>query len=493
VGTPIPHNRARFTLDELARATGGEVLSAGALGDGVVVGVSTDTRVLERGAAFVALRGATFDGHSLVDAAASAGAAVVIVEREVAVPGDVAVLRVPSTLAALGAIARAHARRWRGLGGDRRLVAITGSAGKTTTRVAAAALLGRLFPGQVHATYGNLNNLVGAPMVVLGLEPEHRLAVVEIGTNAPGEIAALASMVEAEIGVVTLVAAAHVEGLGSLDGVAHEKGALFRSLSASGVAIGNGDDARVTRELGRSLAARRVRYGLGEGSDVRVVAREAIGFDRARLTIDAGGRHIAFDTPLLGEAGAYACAAAIAIAGALGATVTSEDATAAFASAEVGGGGGRLVPRLFDDGLAVIDDSYNANPASSCASIRAASEIARATKRRLVLVLGEMRELGVERDPGHDAVGRAAAESGAALVVAVTGAARRIADRAREGGVEASFVEDVGEATTIVVRDVRPDDLVLVKGSRGVATERVVRALAAAHDEGTPLAAEVRG
>ncbi len=493
MGTPIPHNRAAFTLDEIVGATGGEVLSAGALGAGTAVGVSTDTRVLERGAAFVALRGASFDGHAMLETAAAAGAAVAIVERDADAPQDLAIVRVSSTLAALGALARAHARRWRALGGERRIVAITGSAGKTTTRVAVAALLERLRPHAVHATYGNLNNLVGAPMVVLGLEPAHRLAVVEIGSNRPGEIAELASIVEADVGVVTLVAAAHVEGLGSLEGVAAEKSALFLALAPEGVAIGNGDDPRVRRALASAGATARVTYGLGGGCDVGVVERVAVGLDRARLVVARGEQRIAFETPLLGEAGALACAAAIAVAAAVVAEpVTSAIASDAFASSEVGGGGGRLVPRLFEDGLAVIDDSYNANPASSAASIRAAAEIARATGRRLVLVLGEMRELGVESAAGHDEVGRVAGASGAGVIVAVMGEARRIADRAREAGADASFASDVAEATEAVLAAVRSSDLVLVKGSRGVATERVVRALAAVHDDVAPNGPEVR-
>lgn len=487
MGTPIPHNRASFTLDEIARATAGEVLSAGALGEGVAVGVSTDTRVLERGAAYVALRGATFDGHTKLDVAAMAGASVAIVERDVDAPEELALVRVPSTLGALGALARAHVARWRGLGGERRVIAITGSAGKTTTRVAVAALLRRLRPGAVHATFGNLNNLVGAPMVVLGLEPAHHLAVIEIGTSRPGEIAELSALLETEVGLVTLVAAAHVEGLGSLDGVADEKGALYRALSEEAVAIGNGDDARVCRQLEGAPARKKVTYGFGDRCDVRVVERAPLGLDRARLVVLLRGERLVFETPLLGEAGALACAAAVAVASVVVTEpLTSAVAREAFASTDVAGGDGRLAPRLLEDGLAVIDDSYNANPASTCASIRAAAEIARATGRRLVLVLGEMRELGVERDAGHDEVGRAAGASGASFIVGATGAAQRIADRAREAGADAVFARDVTEAAAAVLAAVLPRDLVLVKGSRGVATERIVRALVEAHDDVAP-------
>ncbi len=485
MGTPIPHNRARFDLDEIARVTGGSVV-ARAAGPTSIEGVSTDTRVLERGALFVPLAGERFDGHAHLAAAASAGARAALCEKDVAVPEGLAVVRVASTLAALGALARAHARRWRALGGRRAIAAITGSAGKTTTRVALAALLERMCPGEVHATYGNLNNLVGAPMVLLGLGEAHRLAVIELGTNAPGEIAALAAVAEPDAAIVTLVAAAHTEGLGSIDGVAAEKGALFAALSPEGLAIGNADDARVRRELERSPAGRRLTYGVASPADYRIARRELDGVTRARLRIErADGSAVDLVTPLLGEAGALACAAAIAAAeGLTGERVDGDLATDALARADVGAGAGRLVPRVLADGLWLIDDSYNANPASSCASIRAAAEIARASRRRLVLVLGEMRELGAEADAGHDEVGRAAAASGAAEVIAVAGHARRIADRVREAGVPARFTDDVAEAARAALAAVSPDDVVLVKGSRGVATERVVRALGDAHDEG---------
>jgi UDP-N-acetylmuramoyl-tripeptide--D-alanyl-D-alanine ligase len=475
VATPIPRNTAAFTAQELVTVVNGEV-TAGVAKD--VVGVSTDTRALTEGAVFVAIRGASHDGHDHLAAAAKAGAAIAIVERDVVAPEGLAVVRVASTLDALGALSRGHARKWRALGGRRTVIAITGSAGKTTTRVAVAALLEALSePGAVLATTGNLNNLVGAPMVLFGLRPEHHLAVVEIGTNAPGEIAALASIVEADIGVITLIAAAHTEKLGSIEGVAFEKGALFRSLRSDGVAIANGDDARVVAALATSPATTRIAYGRADSADVKITARDVDGLVRSRVTITSGSQALTFSTPLLGEAGALASAAAIAVVRALGLAVDSATAERAFAAAEVGGGAGRLVPRELADGLAIIDDSYNANPASMAASIRAATEIAKATDRRLVLALGEMRELGDASAQGHDDVGDAAASSPAAEIITVGGDARRIADRASSRGASARFFSDVAAAAAAVAEIARPRDLVLVKGSRGVATEAIVAAL----------------
>jgi UDP-N-acetylmuramoyl-tripeptide--D-alanyl-D-alanine ligase len=474
MATPIPPNRAAFTLAELLRETGGELAASGAT---AVSAISTDTRAIAAGACFVALRGEVHDGHAHLAAAAAAGAAAAVVEREVTPPAGLAVIRVRSTLIALGDLARAHARRWRAGGAGRAVIGITGSAGKTTTRVAAAALAEQIFPGAVHGTQGNLNNRIGVPMVIFGLEPRHRLAVVEMGMNQPGEIAELSRIAEPDVGVVTLIAAAHTEGVGGLEGVAREKSALFAALGAEGVAIGNGDDPRVRAALERSPARRRYLYGLAEGAAVRLSAREPVGMTRSRLALDRAGRaRLAFETPLLGEGGALATAAAVAVVElALGAALDAEICAEAFASAHAG----RLVPRVLPGDVAVIDDTYNANPASACASIRAAAEIARATGRRLLLVLGEMRELGALAEAGHDEVGRAAGASSAAGVFTVGGGeAPRIAARAAEGGVRAAHADGVEDVALLLRRAVRAGDLVLVKGSRSVGTERVVAALA---------------
>jgi len=481
MATPIPKNHAAFSLEEILAATGGELITRGELGEGVS-SVSTDTRTLDAGAAFLALVGVAFDGHDHLEAARSRGAALAIVERDVPAPAEMAVVRVGSTLEALGDLGRAHARRWRKLGGDRRIVAITGSAGKTTTRVATSALCEELWPGKVHGAAGNLNNRVGVPMVLLGLGPEHTIAVVEMGMNEPGEIAELCRIAEPEVGVVTLIAAAHTEGLGSIEGVAEEKGALFRALSAAGVAIGNGDDARVRREMERTPAQRRVLYGRADDAEIRISARKPTSLTRAWVEITRRGRGaLAFETPLMGEAGALASAAAIAaVEIGLGVELEASTCARAFVRAEVGAGAGRLAPRMCPGDVAVVDDSYNANPASMCASIRASAELAELSRRKLVLVLGEMRELGSLSAEGHDEVGRVAAVSDARLVVTVGPEAKRIADRVSEASVRALSFERTESALARVCAEVRQGDLVLIKGSRSIGTEAIVRALAEA-------------
>ncbi len=483
MATPIPANHASFTLDELVSFTGATLV--GAPRAERFAGVFTDTRVRSAGEVFVALRGDSFDAHDKLADAHAAGAIVALVEREAPAPDGLALMVVPSTLEALGALARAWARAWRATDIRRRVIAITGSAGKTTTRVAVSALLDAMDPGAVHATKGNLNNLVGVPMTLFGLEAHHRFAVVEIGTNRPGEIAALTSIVEPEAGILTLIAAAHVEGFGSIDAIAHEKTALYRGLATNGLAVGNSDDARVDAALGHLPLGRTVTYGRAGTADYRIVERDATSLASSAVRVERrSSAHdpIEFVTPLLGEAGALACAGAIAVVeGLVGRALSSDFVTQALARAEVGGGAGRLVPITCADGLALIDDSYNANPASMCASIRASVEMATSLRRRLVLVLGEMRELGPATADGHDEVARAVAGSGAKLVIGVKGEAQRYVDTARSASIDAAFAEDAARAAELACEGVSAGDLVLVKGSRGIATERVVESLAAFH------------
>lgn len=480
MATAIPRNHAAFTLQEILDATSGEVIARGGMGDGDrTTEVSTDTRSVGEGALFVALRGETYDAHDHLEKAVKGGARVLIVERDEEPVASAALVRVGSTLEALGALARAHLLRWRALGGVRWTLAITGSAGKTTTRVATQALLERLHPGEVHATKGNLNNLVGAPMVALGLGAEHRYAVLEIGTNRPGEIEALARMAEPDAGLLTLVAEAHIEELGSLEGVAHEKGALLRALREDGHAIGNGDSDPVRAQIEASPARGKALYGRRDDARVRIFSRAPEGLDRSRMRLRIEGQgEMDVVTPLLGEAGALACAGAIAAALASGIGALDEaTVNEAFATCEVGGGAGRLVPMIVGNDVAVVDDSYNANPASMCASIRAAAEIAEAQKRRLVLVLGEMRELGAAAAGGHDGVGRAARESGAALVIAVGPLAARYGAPLEGSAIAHVHTRTAEEAARVAREAVRAGDLVLVKGSRGIGTDAVVRAL----------------
>jgi UDP-N-acetylmuramoyl-tripeptide--D-alanyl-D-alanine ligase len=475
MATVIPTNVATFGAAEIAAATTGVLAGA----DVAIVGVTTDSRRVAAGNVFVALSGERFDGHAHARLAADSGAVAVVVSRDVDVPASCSVIRVADTTLALGAMARAYRRRWSALPGGRprRVVAITGSAGKTTTRRAIAALLSHV-GHSVHAAEGNLNNAIGVPMVLFGLDARHDVAVIEVGTSSPGEIAHGASVCEPDVSVLTLVAAAHTELLGGLDGVATEKGALLAGTDPRGAVVVNGDDARVVAQLGRT-SARVLRYGESAGCDVHIAARAADGIAGATITLDGPllASSLAFHTPLLGVAGAYATAAAVAVARALGDDVPRGDAFSSLAS-----GDARLAPVTLADGTLLIDDSYNANRASVESSLGTAGELAVSRGARLVAVLGEMRELGALSASEHDAVGRRAVAVGAASVIAVSGDAARVAAVAREAGVEAVFAADAAAAVSLVRARVRAGDVVLIKGSRGVGLETVVRALSAPNE-----------
>ena len=487
MATPLPNNRASFSFPDLEAATGGRVTrpDASASLEGIV-GVSTDSRTVEAGCAFVALVGERFDGHDHIGTAVERGASLVIVSRDVEA-GRAAVLRVADTEKALGALASFHRRRWArtGLGGRRRtVVAITGSAGKTTTRHATQSVLASL-GHRVHASAGNLNNAIGVPITLLGLADEHDAAVVELGTNRRGEIAYGASLIEPDVAVLTLVAEAHTEGLGSLADVAAEKGALFASLRRWGTAIANADDAYARAQLPTSPAKKYLTYGARADAAVRLVSRTAEGATAARITLDVNRARIEARIPLLGRAGAYAALAAVSVALAVD-PETSPDALARALTAIPPIDAGRLVALELADTTLVIDDAYNANPASMLASIAAASEIAVAMKRRLVLVLGEMYELGDASSALHARVGEAARESGAGALVAVSGAARVYAEGA-PSGLEAAFARDVDEAIAAVKRVVQAGDVVLVKASNSVGLSKVVASMKSLRGVATPL------
>lgn len=476
MATAIPPNRAPFTIDEIARATGGRVVQGG----GPSIGVTTDSRAVTEGAAFVALTGEKFDGHAFLSGAVALGAKTLIVSRDCPGPWDrgaePAVVRVEDTRVALGALARAHRVRW-GEGATRLVIAITGSAGKTTTKSVLARVLDAMAPGTVHATAGNLNNDIGVPMTLFGLNDAHRYAVVEVGTNARGEIERLSRMTVPDVGVLTLVAAAHTAGLGSIDDVAAEKGALLAALPVAGLAVVNADDARAKGELSRSPAKTSLTYGFSEEADYRLTLVASRGAEGNRLRVKRPAGVVEIDSPLLGEAGALAVAASLAVAEwAVGRGVKMDELRVALAPfAEAADGRLSVVPLA--DGTLVIDDSYNANPASMEASLRAACDVADGEKRRLVVVLGEMRELGPVSTREHDKLGELVATSDVAEVISVGGEAERITREAARAGKSAWFALDAEQAIGTVLSRVLPRDVVLVKGSRGVATEKIVQAL----------------
>lgn len=474
MGTPIPVNRASFSIAEIAAITSGTARNVSP--DVAARGVTTDSRAETSGQLFVALSGETFDGHRFAEDAVRRGARAALVRRGALENATLPVVEVEDPLVALGRLASHHRKRW-----GRPVVAVGGSAGKTTTRSAIAAALSAVAPGAVHSVAGNLNNRIGVPMVLLCLSESHSVAVVEIGTNQPGEVAELTTIAAPDIGVLTLVDVEHAEGLGSLDAIEAEEGALLQGLPAGGTAIANGDDPRAARQLVRALSRRKISYGTRGAADYRIVRREAVGVSGSTVSLERprgrGRETITLEVPLLGLPGALAIAAAVSVADRIaGRAVAAEKLSLAFADGQLGEPG-RLRPVVLADRTVVLDDSYNANPASVRAAIATAREIADDRGARLVLVLGEMRELGPGSPELHDEIGSDVGQSGAAALIAVGGDAERFVAPARAAGVDATFVADSAGAMAAVLGRVRPGDVVLVKASRGVHVERVVEEL----------------
>ena len=465
-GAALPGNQLELSLGDVMRATGGVLLGDPELR---IRGVSTDSRAELSGALFVALSGERFDGHDYVEQARERGASALLVEREVtcALP----TVRVSSTLAALGALRR---QTWGG-----KVVAVAGSAGKTTTRAALSALLEAAEPGAVHYARGNFNNLIGVPLVLLSLSERERIAVVELGTNQPGEVETLTRISAPDLGVLTLIGYEHTEDLGDLDGVEAEEGALFMG---SAVAVGNVDDERVARRLANA-PGHRVGYGQSADADYRfqVLGMSATGSD-LEVVRQLEGMEVstAFRVAALGEAGAYAaCAALAATETLLGREISEEILNRAFASA-VASEAGRLCPIELNGGVLLLDDTYNANPESVESSLKTARRLADQRQVPLLLVLGEMRELGALSASLHRQVGEVAAALRPELLITCMGDARLLGEAASARGILGEFTGDSEAAAELLLARLSGPAVVLVKASRGVHAEKVVARLISA-------------
>jgi UDP-N-acetylmuramoyl-tripeptide--D-alanyl-D-alanine ligase len=455
---------ARFSPDELAAATGGRWLGAP---PSSLEGVSTDTRSLAPGCLFVALLGERFDAHDyLAEAAARGAAAAVVAEARSGDPSPLPRLSVKDTLTALGEVARLHRRRF-----NLPVVAVTGSNGKTTTREMLAAILAQGGPGL--KTEGNLNNEVGVPLTLLGLSEAHRWAVVEMGMNHKGEIARLAAIAEPQVGLVTLAAPAHLEGLGSVEAVADAKAELYLGLPEGGIAVANADDLRMLKRAEAS-GRRLLTFAAGpeRRGDVVVLEITSQGADGLRFSLGIGNRELPIHIPgLVGAHNAANAAAAAAAAVALGRT-DREIVRGLFLVRPVGR---RLRLETLPSGLTLIDDCYNANPASMSAALRTLLDLS--GSGRAVAVLGDMLELGSFEEEAHRALGEEAARRGVKLLAAFGPRSRLTAEAARAAGLPSFHTLDVEELIAWAQGAVEGADVLLVKGSRGMRLERLVEAL----------------
>jgi len=451
-----------------------EVLGSGEpVAERVVKGYSIDSRRLEPGQLFFAIRGPRHDGHQFVAAALERGAAGAVVEREYRdqAPESIRPLLVPvaETTDALQALARYVRRQWGGL-----LIAVTGSMGKTTTKEMIAALLATRF--RVLKSHGNLNNHYGLPLVLLGLEPSHELAVVELAMSAPGEIARLAQIAGPEIGVVTNVGPVHLEFFDSVDSIARAKRELIENLSGrkgTATAVLNFDDERV-RKFAEGFDGRVVTFGLGEGATFRATKVQPHPEGGSRFRLAGPDVDAEFTVPLPGAHNVENALAALATASACGMEIGSlRPALASFRNLSH-----RSEIFTLPGNITILNDCYNSNPRAMERMLETLAGWSGAARR--IVVAGEMLELGPTSPEWHRQTGRKLVECRIDNLVAVQGDARFIRDGALEAGMDpgrAVFFPDAAAAAGYCESLLEPGDVVLVKGSRGVNLERVTELL----------------
>jgi UDP-N-acetylmuramoyl-tripeptide--D-alanyl-D-alanine ligase len=439
----------KLTLAEIAQFTGGACPPGGQ--DIAISDWSIDTRTLTPGALYIALRGENHDGHSFLAAAAERGAAAALVDnRDWPETPAMRLLRVAGTLEALQSLAR-HARQKLHFP----LIAITGSAGKTTTKETIATLLAATL--RVTRNEGNLNNHIGLPLSLLRMDETAQAGVLEMGMNHAGEISALCEIAQPDMGVVTNVGTAHIENFESIDGIALAKRELIEALGPDGTAVLNFDDVRV-RAFAEVHPGRTLTYGTGEGADIRAEAVEptAAGW---RFHID----NVPFEISLPGRHGVLNVTAGVAAGTALG--VPLEVMAGAAATLRSGRMRGEL---LHHKGVTILNDCYNSNPEAAKAML---DTLAGLPGARRIAVLGEMLELGARSEQLHRETGAYCAARGIDVVLAIRGAAIHLAGAAREAGVESHFFDAPAAAGDALRALARPGDAVLCKGSRGTRVE----------------------
>ncbi|HEX5431964.1 MAG TPA: UDP-N-acetylmuramoyl-tripeptide--D-alanyl-D-alanine ligase [Bryobacteraceae bacterium] len=424
-----------------------------------VTGWSVDSRTLRPGDLFFALKGPNHDGHAHIAEVFRKGAAAVVVDREISIGAAAQgrVLRVEDSLQALQELASKARQRWGG-----RVVAVTGSAGKTTTKEIIAEMLAEGFP--TARNEGNLNNHIGVPLSLLRLEETAQAAVLEMGMNHAGEIRRLARIARPETGIVTNVGWAHIENFDSIEGIAAAKRELIEEIPESGAAVLNADDPRVAA-FRQAFPGRSVLYGESPAADVRA---EAIEYSSDGVKFRACG--VPFESRMAGRHGVSNLLAGIAVAGVYGiAPKRLTERIRGLAPREMRG------ERFSHGGVLIFNDCYNSNPGAA----RAMLDLLRQTPaRRRIAVLGEMLELGRWAEALHRDVGTYAAESGLNVLVGIRGAACHMLDAATRAGLRADaafFFEDAAEAGRLARSLAQPGDAILFKGSRGVHVEKALQ------------------
>ena len=437
--------------------------------DTIATGYSIDSRTINAGELFFAVKGEKFDGHDFVPQAFEKGAVAAVVSKNrlgiikdrgtgtLARPTSL-VLPVDDTLLALQFLAQAVRRQW-----AKTLIGVTGSAGKTTTKEAIAHVLSTKF--RVHKSEGNFNNHFGLPLMLLKLEPEHDCAVVEMGMSHSGEITALAQIAQPNIGVVTNVAPVHLEFFKDISEIARAKYELVESLPANGTAVLNADDQYVS-QFGRDFKGKVVTYGNALTANVRAEHVQARGQQGSEFEVVAAGRRANATLPLVGAHNIHNALAAVAVALEQGISLpTAVEALAELRPADKRG----QVVRIGN--ITVINDCYNSNPKALNAMVDA---LANMPAKRRIVVAGEMLELGPMGESMHADSGRYVAERKVDLVLGVRGLAEHLVSAANKAGVRAEFVPSAEQAGEWLAREARDGDVVLLKASRGVKLEKAL-------------------
>ena len=427
----------------------------------VAQGYSIDSRTVQPGDLFFAVKGERLDGHDFVHQALERGAVSAVVRKDQLARFSVktCLLAVDDTLVALQTLATAMRRLW-----GKPVVGITGSVGKTTTKEAIAHVLSSHY--KVLKSEGNLNNHFGLPLMLLKLQPEHEIAVIEMGMSHAGEIAALAKIAQPETGVVTVVAPVHLEFFDSIAGIARAKYELIESLPASGTAVLNADDQYVS-QFGRDFKGKVVLYGTRVPADVRGENIKSGGSEGSEFDVVVEGRREHAVLPLVGVHNISNALAAVAVS--LDRGIKLSDAVATLATLKPADKRGQVVQV---GNIRVINDCYNSNPKALEAMVEALA--AMPAKRRIV-VAGEMLELGPAGESMHKSAGQHIAEKKLDMLLGVRGLAQSLVDGAKAKGMRAEFVATSEEAGEWLAREARDGDVVLLKASRGVKLEKALQ------------------
>ncbi|MGE5653326.1 MAG: UDP-N-acetylmuramoyl-tripeptide--D-alanyl-D-alanine ligase [Bacillota bacterium] len=454
-----------MTFDELARVVGGRPLAGSP--DHVFTGVVTDSRKVTPGCLFVPLKGEHVDGHQYIAQAIARGAVGALTERtDVEGQGGCLVL-VSNALAALHDMARHHLAVT-----GVKVIGITGSVGKTTTKDMIAAVLGQRY--RVLKSEGNLNTEVGLPLTIFNLEDNHEIAVLEMGMRGPGEIAELCRIAKPDVAVLTNISEVHLELLGSIENIALAKAEILEALGESGIAVLNADDPWVMKMRSKARGTV-ITYGIANSADTMAYEIETLGLGGSRFTVDLDGERMGrVHLPVPGEHNILNALAAVSVGRALG--MSFEQVNAGLASFTPSAQ--RLNIINLSDGSILINDSYNAGPKSVAATLGVLREIR--GDRPTIAVLGDMLELGEAAERAHLTVGALVHSTGVDRLITRGQLARRIAKGALEAGMAPERIRAAisnRDALSALLDWLQPGSAILIKGSRGMAMEEIVEGL----------------